>query len=401
MNKRQLIIILSGTGIITVAFMLAGFFAGQKEESKFEKTKVVKKYVDTKRVAYESVETQVITYGRVETAQFLDLLSEVSGRMFQGKVRLKEGQSFRKGTLLFYIEDDEALLNLKSEKSNFLRDIAGILPDLKVDFNDNFNAWKSYFNVLDIDKNFPDLPKATSEKEKTFLATKGVYSSFYSIKGMEVRLSKHRYYAPFDGSITEVNLQSGSFVNSGAKIGRVIRAGVHELKVAVETKDIPWIQTGAPVRIYSDEAQLYWDGNVIRISDYVNQNTQSVDLFIAIKPNGQKIYDGQFFQAAIPARTITDGMIMPRNALYGGNEVFVLQDSLLKVQHINVLRLTEEDAIFNGLDEGVDLVVEPLINAHNNMKAFKRNVRDIDMETKESEKKDLPKVEGNKVATKS
>ncbi|WP_462250090.1 efflux RND transporter periplasmic adaptor subunit [Ekhidna sp.] len=378
--KRKLIIVFTPILILILAFMLAGFFAGQKEDPKDKRPQAVKKTVQTKKVNYQSLQTDVVSYGRVETAQTLDLLSEVSGRMYQGNVRLKEGQSFRKGDLLFYIDDKEPSLNLKSQKSNFLRDLAGILPDLKIDFSDNFDAWNGYFSSLDIEKKFAELPEVVSEKEKIFLATKGIYSSYYSIKSAEARLDKHRYYAPFAGSIMEVNLQSGSFINPGVSIGKVMRRGVHELKVSVETKDIPWIKTNSPVKIYSDEMNKYWDGEVSRISDFVNQNTQSVDVFIAIKSTGEKIYDGQFFQAAIPARTVKDGMIMPRNAIYNGNEVYVVQDTLLKARKINVIRLVNEEAIVNGLERGEDLVIEPLIGAYNNMVVEKRENKDIDLE---------------------
>lgn len=388
--KRKLIILLSTVGIIALSVMLAIFFAGQKEAPKDQKPTLAKKIVETKKVVYENLKTNVVTYGRVETAQSLDLLSEVSGRMFEGRARLKAGEKFSKGKLLFYIDDEEASLNLKSQKSNFLRDLAGILPDLKVDYGESFQAWQQYFSSLDLDGRFPELPKSVSEKEKTFLATKGIYSSYYSIKSAEVRLSKHKYFAPFSGSITEVMMESGSFVNSGTKIGRVIREGLHELKVSVETKDIAWIQRNAPVKIYSEESQRYWEGEVVRISDYVNQNTQSVDVFVAIQSNGDKIFDGQFFQAVIPARTVKDGMIMPRNAIYNGDEVFVVEnDTLLSVRKINILRLAEENAIFNGLDANEDLVVMPLIGAYNNMVVEKKDRRAIDLEFKSDDDKPL------------
>ncbi|NQZ75793.1 MAG: HlyD family efflux transporter periplasmic adaptor subunit, partial [Ekhidna sp.] len=194
------------------------------------------------------------------------------------------------------------------------------------------------------------------------------------------RLAKHRYYAPFSGSFMTVNIQSGAFINPGNSIGKIMKAGVHELKVAVSTKDIPWIQARSTVKIYSDEMNQSWEGSVTRISDFVNQNTQSVDVFIAIKADGKKIYDGQFFQAAIPARTITDGMIMPRGAIYNGNEVFVVEDTLLKSRKVNVIRLADEEAIVNGLKKGEDLVVEPLIGAYENMIVEKRERKDIDLE---------------------
>ena len=392
MKLRQIIISAATIVVLGGSFGLSSYFASQKEEKEEKKPPELKKYVQTASVKYEDIETEVVAYGRVQTAQSLDLLSEVGGRMFEGNIRLKEGQNFRKGTLLFYIDDEEAELSLKAQKSNFLRDLAAILPDLKIDFSDNYAAWQAYFSQLNIDRDFPGLPESKTEKERTFLATKGIYSTYYTIKGAEVRLKKHKYYAPFNGSISEVAMETGAFVNPGTRIGRIMREGLHELKVSVETKDIPWIQEGAEARIYSDETQQYWSGEVLRISDFVNQNTQSVDVFVAIAPTNQKIYDGQFLQAAIPARVIKDGMMMPRSAIYNGSEVFVLQDTLLKKRSVNVVRVEKESAIINGLPEGNDLVVEPLINAHNDMKAYKLENKDIDLERKNSSQKDLAKA---------
>ena len=395
MKKRQFIILGASLGILFGSFGLSSYLSGLKEPAETEKPAEIRKYVKTTPVSYKDIQTDVVAYGRVETAQSLDLLSEVGGRMYQGRVRLKEGQNFKKGTLLFYVDDQEAALSLKAQKSNFLRDLAAILPDLKIDFSANYDIWQRYFSSLDIDKDFPVLPEISEEKEKTFLATKGIYSNYYTIKSTEVRLKKHKYYAPFDGSIIEVNMETGAFINPGTKIGRIIREGLHELKVSVETKDIGWIQEGSPARIYSDETQQYWTGRVLRISDYVNQNTQSVDVFVAIQPTNQRIYDGQFMQAAIPARVIKDGMIMPRSAIYDGNEVFVLEENLLKKKEINVVRLQKESAIFNGLEAGSDLVTEPLINAHNNMKAYRLEDKDIDLETKRSAEAELVSASGS------
>lgn len=378
MNKRQFVIVGVALAVLIGSILLSVFFSSLKEEPEFRKPPVPKKYVKTDPVIYSDIKTSVIAYGRVQAAQNVDLLSEVSGRMYAGSVSLKQGQSFKKGTLLFYVDDEEASLNLKAQKSNFLRDIAAILPDLKVDFNDNFSAWNNYFNAIDIDKDLPNLPESKSDKEKTFLATRGIYSTFYSIKSAEVRLQKHRYYAPFDGSIIEVNMESGSFINPGTKIGKIMRSDALELKVSVETKDIGWIQEGSPADVNSEETQVSFEGEVVRISDYVNPNTQSVDVYVKLFPGQTKIYDGQFMEASIPARTIKNGMIIPRNVIYNGNEVFVWQDTVLKVKEVDVYRLMEEEAIVGGISEGVDLVVEPLINAHNNMPAYKLDRTEIE-----------------------
>ena len=382
MKKRQIIILLSALAIIASALGLAAFFAQQKEPPVVAKPQQTQRFVKTTKVQYDDVKTSIEAFGRVRTAQTLDIISEVGGRMMQGTVRLKEGSNFKKGQLLYQVDSEEAELNLKSQKSNFMRDLASILPDIKLDFSDSYEKWQGFFNEISMDQDIPELPAVISEKEKTFLATKGIFSTYYAIRSAEVRLDKYRYYAPFDGSIQQVALQSGSYVNPGSRIATVMKSDSHELQVSVETLDINWITEGSPATIYSEETQQVWEGVVTRISDFVNQNTQSIDVFIAINSGNSRIYDGQFLKASIPAETIKDGMRIPRDVIYNGSEVFVVEDSLLKVRDLNIYRLTDSEAIVGGLPVNADLVIEPLINAYNNMKVVKTDESGINMERK-------------------
>ena len=388
MNRKPLVNYSIAFLVLLGAIGAGYYFSSQHEEPVPKKQIQIKKYVKTTPVVYTDIKTQVTAYGRVKSAEHLELLSEVAGRMYRGSVPLKSGINFKKGTLLFYIDDTEASFNLKSQKSNFLRDIAAILPDFKVDFKDNFEAWSTYFSSIDIEKDLSELPSTQSEKEKTFLATRGIYATFYSIKSAEARLKKHRYYAPFDGSITEVVMESGAFINPGTRIGRVMKANALELQVSVETRDVAWIEEGSLVAIWSDDTQQNFQGEVVRISDFVNPNTQSVDVFIRISPNGSKVYDGQFMRAAIPARVVKSALSIPRQALYNGNEVFVLEDTLLKLKHVTINRLLEEEAIVTGLTPDADLVVEPMVGAYNNMKAYKLDQKEINYTDNAAEPKE-------------
>ena len=390
MNKRQLVVIAIGIIVVAASFALSNVLGSMKEPPQKQPPKEIKKYVKTTPVAYGNVNTWVTAYGRVETAKTLDMIAQVPGVMTEGGIRLKEGQSFRKGTLLYKVDDREAKLNLNAQKSNFLRDIASILPDIKIDFSDNYDAWSKYFESIDIEKSLPELPQHKSSKEKTFLATKNIFSSYYTIKSAEANLKKYYFYAPFNGSISQVNLQSGSFVNPGSNIGRLVQTNNHEIKVDVALKDIKWIQKGAPVTITTDNSVNSWQGRINRIGEVVNQNTQSIDVYVDIHQGGEPIYDGVYLQAQIPGLQVKGAMVMPRNAIFNGNEVFVLEDSLLKVKEITLHKLNPENAIFSGLQEGAELVVEPLINAHNNMKAYKlEEGKDFDIEKEDDPKASL------------
>lgn len=389
MNKRKLIIVLSGIGILAVSYGAMNFFASQKEETEKKTLREYKKYVKTEEVKYQNVPTDILTYGRVRTAEKLDLIAQVSGRMTEGRIPLKEGQRFKKGTLLYKIDDTEARLNVKAQKSNFLRDLAAILPDLKVDYPTAFDRWKEYFENIELDEQLPEIPTVNSTKEKTFLATKNIYSSYYSIKSAEENLRKYWVYAPFDGTIYNVNLQSGSFVNPGVNIAQIIESGNVEVKVDVDVKDIEWIEKGGPAYLSTESGASNWIGRVTRISDFVNENTQSIDVYIEIKNREYPVYAGQYLKAVIPGKQVPDGMLIPREALFNGNEVFLLQDTLLKVKEVRIHKINQESVVINGIAEGEDIVVEALVNAYNNMKAYKlENQEDkVDVEGKRAKDK--------------
>jgi multidrug efflux pump subunit AcrA (membrane-fusion protein) len=385
MKKRQIIIVSVGLLIIVGSFAAMSFLGGQREEPPKEKPVEAKKYVKTEPVKYSDISTEIVTYGRVKASESVDLISEQAGRMHQGKVLLKEGQQFRKGDLLFSIDDKEAALKLRSQKSIFIKDLASIAPDIRIDFPERYDIWFAYYRSIDLDKPLKSLPGEMSEKEKTFLATKNILSSFYDIKSQEANLAKYDFYAPFNGSITEVILQSGSYVNPGNKIGHIIRSDKLEMKVDVTIDEIKWVKLGKSLRIDTQDGQQVWSGYVSRISEILNKDTQSIDVHIEIQGNNNELYDGQYLRATIPGRNVLEAMEIPRNAIVENDHVFIVQDSLLKMKTIDVHKINSQTVVFNGLEEGVDLVIEPLINATNDMKVFKLGEKEVISQQKESE----------------
>ena len=366
MTLRQSIIV--AVLVLIAMVLIGGFFASQKEKNKPLGLKTPPKFVQTAEVSYSLISTDITTFGRVESSQPIELIAEVSGRILPGRVPLKESQDFRKGSLLFRIDDAETRLDLKSQKSNFLRDLATILPDLKIDFPETYPKWNTYFQSIDIDKALPQLPEYQSEKEKTFLATKNIFSTYFSIKRAETNLSKHLVYAPFNGSFTEVAFEPGAYVNPGNRIARIVRTGKLELKVPIETTDIKWIKVGNKVNVSTEDGLMSWEGRIKRIGEIVNQMTQSIDVIIDIIPNENTVYDGLYLMAEIPGIEIPDAYELDRGAFYNGSQVYVVeQDSLLKVKEVTVHRLNSKTVVFSGLDPGAQLVTEPLVNAYNNM----------------------------------
>jgi multidrug efflux pump subunit AcrA (membrane-fusion protein) len=282
------------------------------------------------------------------------------------------GQKVRAGQLLFSINKQEALLNLQAQKSNFIRDIALILPDLKIDYSENFEAWQNYFQSLSVEKALPEPPAPKSNKEKTFIAAKGINSSYYTLKSQEAQLEKYAVAAPFDAIISEVYMQAGSSANPGTKVARLLRSDELELRVPIEVGDVNWVKIGTPVAVFSEDRQKEWQGKIVRISEIVNPATQSLDAFVAITSNTEGIYDGLYLRAKMQGAKVREAIEIPRRALFNENQVYIVwQDSILKNQTVQVHKLNPETAVISGIAPNSDLVIEPLINAFDNMRVSK------------------------------
>lgn len=329
-----------------------------------EKPKV---YVKTATIEYADIHTLVKESGRLASQRIVDLSAEVSGRLLKGDVNLKEGTSFKKGDLLVKIFDEEAAYNLKAAKSRFLNSIAGILPDMKIDYPESYEKWYKFFNEVDINKQLPELPGFDSEKEKVFLASRNILNDYYSIQSSQTRLSRYKMYAPFDGSFTAVMLEAGSVANPGVRIASMIKTDVLELEVPFRVEDIDWIKKGDEAKITNAEGKFVCKGKVVRIADFVDPTSQTISAFIELNPKNTSVYQGQFLEAEFDNKIIEKAFSIPRNAIFNKNKVYLIDDNKLKIGSINIHKLNETTAVISGPENGSQIVIEPLINAAEGM----------------------------------
>jgi len=367
--NRKLVSIIAAIVIIAISFGLMGFFSSLKKEPAKIPPKEVIINVKAQAIKYETMRAHVYGTGRVSSFQTIDLISEVQGRILEGSVLLKKGENFEKGDLLVRIFNDDAAFTLQSRKSKFLNAIALILPDFKIDFPGSYDKWNDFFKQISTGKDLPELPQITDSQEKIYLSSKNILSEYYGIKSDEIRLKKYNLYAPFSGSIGDVNLELGSVANPGSKIARLIKTNDLELEVPLEIEDAVWVKVNDNVKVVDTKTNVEWMGKVVRKANYVDEKTQSIAIFVGINSTDEKpIFKGQYLQAHFEGKELKNVMEMPRNAVVNNNQVFVVVDSLLTRKHIDIQKVNTKTLFFTGIEEGTELVVEPLLNVTENTK---------------------------------
>lgn len=356
-----LIILLGGSAALSMLFV------SMKPEPPRRPESEMKRFVKAATVEYSDISSPLWREGRVVSGSDVILVAEAAGRIESGNVSLRKGTSFKKGQLLATIYKDEVELALKARKSRFLTAITTMLPDIKIDFPENYTHFQQFFNSIDMDQELPELPDITEEKLKIFLASRNVLSEYYGIQQDEKRLARHSLYAPFNGAFTQVNFEVGAYVNSGGQIARMIRTDQLEVEVPVENGQSKWIHLGDEVEVYSRNRQMVRPGKVVRKSDFVDPNSQSRSIFVWVQnqPN-DPVFAGEYKEVKFPGQRIAQSMEIPRNAVFNSNEVFTVIDGKLKKEQIHILKWNENSLIFNGLEEGTIVVTEPLINVKEN-----------------------------------
>ncbi len=356
-----LIILLGGSAALSLIFV------SMKPEPPRMPDAELKRYVKAETVAYSEIISPLIGKGRVVSSSETNLVSEAAGKIESGEVALRKGTSFKKGQLLATIYKDEVELAIKARKSSFLTTISTLLPDIKVDFPDQFETFSQFFSSISMDKKLPDLPAIQNEKFKIFLATRNVFSEYYGIMQDEKRLSRHSLYAPYNGSFTQVNVEVGAYISIGGQIASMIRTDQLEVEVPIENYQSRWIKIGDKVKVYSNQQEWEKPGVVVRKSDFIDENTQSRSIFIKVlNSETEKLLSGDYMQVEFPGQKIHGAMELPRGAVFNSNEVFTIVDGKLKKQVIEILKWNETTFIFKGLEEGTKVVSEPLINVKEN-----------------------------------
>jgi len=364
MDKRKLIIIVSGVSIVLFSFFSMQWLSGMKKTPPRKPPKEVVRYVKTEKVEYKNVVTEVEAMGRVTSNSEVVLIAEVRGEIMSGNISFKVGESFKMGDLLVKIDDEIELYNMKSRKSSFLNSVAGMLPDLRISFPKNYEEWNSFMESIDIDSNLPDLPKISSTQERVYMASRNILTNYYTIKSAEANFESYNIYAPFTGTVTEVSLEKGAVANPGSRLGKIINTTNLELEVPVEISSSKWLKVGQKVIAFDNKRTSSWNGKIVRKSQNVNPTTQSINVYVSLNSTRKNpLYKGEYLAATFSGIKLFNVMEIPRKAVFNQNEVYIVQDGLLEKREIIIKKINKDKIYLTGLENGVDLVTEPLINA--------------------------------------
>lgn len=365
LTKRRLSIV--GAGIVLLLGIM-GFktLSQQKEEAPRKPPVINVKQAQVMKAQQETIATTLDVQGQLAAFDKVELYAEVGGMVENGSRPFKVGTYFPKGSSLIKIDDSETRLALLAQKSTLLNAIAQAMPDLKIDYAENFPVWEAYLNNFDVEEMIKPLPEPKNDQEKRFIATRNLYTQYYNIKSQEERLNKYTLYAPFGGVLTAASINPGTVIRTGQKLGELMATGNYELIATVPMSDLDYIKVGNSVKLTSEDISGEWQGTVKRISDQIDPGSQTVQVFIGV--NGKELREGMYLRGDVVARSASEAVRIPRDLLVDQTKVFTVQDSILRLHSVKVIKIEPETVIVQGVPNDTPLLAKPIPGAFDGMK---------------------------------
>ncbi|MBT8393850.1 MAG: HlyD family efflux transporter periplasmic adaptor subunit [Bacteroidia bacterium] len=361
---RKIVSIALGVLLLVGALFIAKYLIDNKKKPKPQFDKIVKT-VFVEEVENKDIPIIITTSGNLTAKNKIDLFSEVQGLLKPSSKEFKAGTIYSKGENLISINSDEFYANLTSQKSNFYNSLTSIMPDIRLDYPDEFQKWQTYLNSVDIYKPIPKLPVMNTDKEKFFISGRGINTAYYNVKNLEVRLSKYNLKAPYNGILTEALVTPGSLVRSGQKLGEFIDPSVYEMEVSVNAEFADLLKKGNTVKLHNLEKTKEYVGKVIRINGKVDATSQTIKAYIKVAH--KDLREGTYLEADLTARSESNAIEVSRKLLVDNKQMFVVRDSILDLIDVEPVYFSSESAVIKGIKDGTMLLSKPTPGVYDGM----------------------------------
>ena len=337
-----------------------------KSEPNYNNNSLTSVYI--KVVKNNSNKIEIERNGKLQSSNRISIISEVQGiKKKHRNKNFKEGERFNRGETLIEINSDEFNSTVKQSRSELKNLIASVLPDIKIDYAENFNKWKNYFDNLSVEKPISKIPESASEKENLFLVGRGIESSYYKVKNLEERLSKYHIKAPFNGILVKGNISDGAFIVPNQILGEFIDPNNFEVGVNIPINHIEKIKLNQSVSIISEGYKDDVIGKIKRINRKVDEMTQTVKIFIEF--NNRNLFEGKFVEIKVPLGVIPNSQLISRSLLINDKYVFVAnKDDKISKAYVQPLFYNKKNVIVKGLEDGTRLITSSVSGIYEGMK---------------------------------
>lgn len=331
--------------------------------------------VEVLTVVPESVQLTVRSQGTVLPRTESDLSAEVSGRIIEVADSFRAGGSFRQGDVLVKIDPSDYEAAVAASRAELANAELALAQETAL-------AEQAAADWAALGQGEPS--DLTLRKPQLAQAEAAVESARANLKRAERDLARTELAAPFDGRVLSTSADLGQFISAApaTPVARIFATDRAEVRLPVTAREAERLETRDRRRRYitlekaNTPDSPTWTARFARLEATIDPETRLLYVVAALdapfKPTAEHpepLRRGQFVNAVIEGRALSDTFVLPRYALRGSDTVYVAtpQDTL-ETRRVEIAQSDAEQVIISGgLEPGDRIVLSPIAYYVENM----------------------------------
>ncbi len=325
--------------------------------------------VITRPARREAVSLTASGQGTVAPKREIDLVAQVSGSVVWVAPQIDDGAFFKTGAHIIQIDkrDYEAALSIANARVSAAR---RALAEEQGRARQAKREWRDLGNdkANDLFLREPQLAEARSELSAAEAAARLA----------AVNLQRTSILAPFDGRINKLHVDLGQYVAAGTPVADIYDTSAAEIRIPLTDKQLAILElplgrtaaTGPEVTITAQVAgqEHHWQGFITRTDATVDTHSRMYHAIAEVKhPFGSEgtavelpLMPGLFVTVEIVGKTLSDVIVLPRQALVRRRLIYVLDDeNRIVAEEAEVLRKSDSHVwLRTAIADGTQIVLE-------------------------------------------
>jgi len=368
MSRHALKIVLPAA-VLVIAVAAAALLASSRGAPPRTEKPALGPLVEVLLAATADVPVEVTGHGEVTARTWVEVVPEVSGRVLEVHPELVPGGLVRAGEALLVVDPRDYELAVERARATVARATVRLEQEL-AEAAVARSEWEAIHPGQD------PASGLTAREPQVAQARAELAAAEAELAAAALALDRTTITLPFDGVVVSESVDPGQVVAPGRAVAQVYGTATVEVRVPLDDGELAWfaLPTGpgtagavAEVSARFAGARHTWPGRVVRMEGQVDPVSRLVHVVVEVprpfaRTEGRPaLMPGTFVDVAIRGTVMKGVVPVPRHALHGGRELWVVEDGVLRVREVEVVRADRDTAYLSaGVSDGEAVVVSAL-----------------------------------------
>jgi RND family efflux transporter MFP subunit len=300
----------------------------------------------------------VTSTGSVAVRNYVTLTSQVSGRVVDTSVALRNGGRFSAGETLVTLEQRDFILALAQVQA----DVTSAQASLQLSQAEASVDITSY-QLLNPGKAVPPL----IAKEPQIAQAKAQLQAATARRDIgQANLERSVYSLPFSGRVVESSADEGQMLNASQSFGRVYALDAVEIVISLAPQELAKLAPAENRLAMITADGITFEGRIDRIAAERDPRTRFSKVFLTTN-NNQLLTPGTFVSTKLSGPIIDNIFMLPESALQVGQIFWVVKNSTIEEVPANILARSNGQYMVEAFDYAQGIVTGTVPGAQNGL----------------------------------